>query len=498
MAAAALSSAFTHKEIKEIKQSIETGLNGMRRVLTEKIPGNVDSVETKTIQVSKDGEVTYQDRSGVTQSGKIEWVRTHDTFADDITKRSESGRMFLYVIDMQNDFVEGGSFGVQGGKVVGKKICKFVDEMNRLYGERLHIRVTRDYHPPVTPSDRNVMLSQRSEGEDGHCSFYQQKGSPAPGFPKHCEQRTPGTLLLDNIHDKMTEMRNSHRRDVLAMVKGIRTHNDCFAGFPYQTEESFTASQLHGCADEHHIKMSDEHDKKIYTQTGGHVIEGHDMLEYNEVTPDVGVYTHVSPEEHLPGITDDDVVVVTGLAADYCVLNTAANIRDYLKNKGINSPVYVPQQLTRYPLIPYIAIGDGYEEFIKTDGIHSRKPKIVNPDNLEGSDRKPGVGDSVEFDTSDPTRVTWKGNEYIITGDPKLTLGFYATADFKKIADSYGRNMMLVGFPTDETDMVARGRKKRKTRKNRKNKKKSSTRRRNRRNKKMSVRRNKKKSRRRR
>lgn len=487
------SDAFTSEEKQ---QSVETGLNGMRRVLTEMIPDNEENVNTRTINITADGKVTYQDRSGNSKEGTIDWVKTDSTFRSDLSSRSSKGRLFLYVIDMQNDFVEGGSFGVQGGKVVGEKICKFMDEMYKLYGDRLHIRVTRDYHPPVTPTERVVMFSSRTKSEDGHCSFYQQKDSPAPGFPKHCQQGTSGTLLLDNVKNKLNELNEMKepKLDVLSMVKGIRTHNDCFAGFPYQSEESFIASQLHGCAD--------EHKSNIFDKTGGHIIKDKDMLEYNEVTPDTSIYTHVSPEEHLPGITQDDVVVVTGLAADYCVLNTATNIRDYLQKKGIDSPVYVPQQLTRYPLLPYIVIGDGYTEFIKTDGIHSRKPKVVNPSMLEsGSGTKnPGVGDSVEFDISTPTQVKWKGHTYTLTGDPKLALGFYATADFEKIADSYGDNMFLVGFPKKETPMVGGKRKKRKTRKNknkpstRRRKNKSSTRRRK---KNLRVRRNKKHSRRR-
>lgn len=85
-------------------------------------------------------------------------------------------RKALIVVDVQNDFCEGGALAVAGGKAVAKKISDFV-RLNPPYYVSL---ATRDYH--VAPG------SHWSENPDFIDSW-----------PKHCEAGTKGSEMLDDF-----------------------------------------------------------------------------------------------------------------------------------------------------------------------------------------------------------------------------------------------------------------------------------------------------------
>lgn len=88
----------------------------------------------------------------------------------------------LIVIDMQNDFCEGGTLAVPGGNAI-------VPLVNRLIAHHHHVILTQDWHPP------------------GHASFASTWPGASPFsardfpygpqtlWPDHCVQETPGAAF---------------------------------------------------------------------------------------------------------------------------------------------------------------------------------------------------------------------------------------------------------------------------------------------------------------
>jgi nicotinamidase/pyrazinamidase len=79
------------------------------------------------------------------------------------------------VVDLQRDFLPGGSLGVNGGDRVLEPINRCLD----LFTERaLPVFASRDWHPPQ------------------HCSFREQGGP----WPAHCVAGSSGARFADGLH----------------------------------------------------------------------------------------------------------------------------------------------------------------------------------------------------------------------------------------------------------------------------------------------------------
>jgi len=73
----------------------------------------------------------------------------------------------LLIVDVQNDFLGGGSLAVTHGDAVIAPLNRYIERFTR---EGLNVIATRDWHPP------------------DHCSFKPQGGP----WPEHCVAGTPG------------------------------------------------------------------------------------------------------------------------------------------------------------------------------------------------------------------------------------------------------------------------------------------------------------------
>ncbi len=81
----------------------------------------------------------------------------------------------LVVVDVQNDFLPGGSLGVPDGDKIIPVINRYIDLFK---SKRLPIFATRDWHP------------------DGHCSFKDQGGP----WPVHCIAGSKGAGFPPGMH----------------------------------------------------------------------------------------------------------------------------------------------------------------------------------------------------------------------------------------------------------------------------------------------------------
>jgi nicotinamidase/pyrazinamidase len=103
----------------------------------------------------------------------------------------------LLVVDVQIDFLPGGSLAVPDGDAVIPVLNRYIDLFT---AAGLPIFATRDWHP------------------EGHCSFAAQGGP----WPPHCVQGTEGAAIAGGLH--LPE-------DTPVISKGDRPDKDAYSGF---------------------------------------------------------------------------------------------------------------------------------------------------------------------------------------------------------------------------------------------------------------------------
>ncbi len=141
-----------------------------------------------------------------------------------------SPRDVLVVVDMQRDFLPGGSFAVPEGDDVVSTICTIMQQFSDAGAS---IFCTRDYHPV------------------NHCSFCTQGGP----FPQHCVQGTTGSFFAPAIATKIQQIVqkdvNSNKgvtafssesripcASLQVVFKGYSPDIDSFGALPYAHEDA--------------------------------------------------------------------------------------------------------------------------------------------------------------------------------------------------------------------------------------------------------------------
>jgi nicotinamidase/pyrazinamidase len=103
----------------------------------------------------------------------------------------------LLIVDVQNDFLPGGSLAVQGGDNIITPLNRYIDAAQV---KGLPIFATRDWHPP------------------NHCSF-KEHGGP---WPPHCIVDSKGAEFSSEL---------SLPTSAVVISKGIEVEKDAYSGF---------------------------------------------------------------------------------------------------------------------------------------------------------------------------------------------------------------------------------------------------------------------------
>lgn len=250
-----------------------------------------------------------------------------------ITTLPSGPKKHLYVIDMQNDFVDramlegtrqltGPPFGDNGRSIgsfaVGQGVEMIPDliayiEQAKDSAEYANIVLSRDYHPK------------------GHCSF----GGPPMGgyFPVHCVQGTIGAQFIPEILAMKDELLASGKTTVI--FKGFDTEVDSFAAArPRMGVNQKSSGPKCSCA-----SLSCSQD----------TIGGYVMNQVGAEWEQAPLVNNKNTREFiLQNVTAGDIIEVCGLAGDYCVRDTAIA----LAQKYPQCSVVILNHLTRYAFLP--------------------------------------------------------------------------------------------------------------------------------------------------
>ncbi len=96
----------------------------------------------------------------------------------------------LLVIDVQNDFCEGGSLACAGGAAVAQKITDYLNSGNSNYD---YVIASRDWH---TPSELN----------DGHFPAHGNEPDFVKTWPLHCLAGSQGAEYHPNLDGKLIDI----------------------------------------------------------------------------------------------------------------------------------------------------------------------------------------------------------------------------------------------------------------------------------------------------
>ncbi|QEG40881.1 bifunctional nicotinamidase/pyrazinamidase [Roseimaritima ulvae] len=115
----------------------------------------------------------------------------------------------LLLVDLQNDFIEGGALAVQGGADV-------IAVANALMPHFQHVIATQDWHP----SDHQSFASQNPELAIG--DSFLLDGLPQTAWPDHCIQDSHGAAFAGALNQKAIQH---------VVRKGTDRQIDSYSGF---------------------------------------------------------------------------------------------------------------------------------------------------------------------------------------------------------------------------------------------------------------------------
>lgn len=93
----------------------------------------------------------------------------------------------LIVVDEQNDFVEGGSLAVKGGRAVAQKTTRFLEDHHKDYNL---IVATRDWHEPDNDNGGHFSDDPNFQGT----------------WPRHCVQGTHGSEYAEDFDPRHVDV----------------------------------------------------------------------------------------------------------------------------------------------------------------------------------------------------------------------------------------------------------------------------------------------------
>lgn len=225
----------------------------------------------------------------------------------------------LIIIDLQNDFLPGGSFAVEEGDEVVEPICDLISVFLKA---KAHIYCSRDYHPIH------------------HCSFEDHGGI----FPTHCVQGTWGSRFVDAMSLMIQGRCHPLEGPVFLTYKGFSPDVDSFGAVHYDNEILRRSPRIAKRIEGQHCAS---------TWTGSFLLFSSNAVDDCNAPPDVmAVLDKRTLPDHLKFGVDKrngkpGRLFVAGLTLDYCVLDSAVNAANLPNAKELFTSVNILIDTTR-------------------------------------------------------------------------------------------------------------------------------------------------------
>lgn len=240
-------------------------------------------------------------------------------------------------IDNKDSIINKGRFAVNEGIQCVEDVIYYINLLTNKYDKRLNkVIFSRDIHTSTYDTQSE---DDNLNYHPNHCSFenYDNKGFiDGIGFPSHCVNGTIGCKLNKDIETLCTKLNEK----ALVVMKGCSKEYDSFGAFPYDCSKKGKAysnkRQHNGCKN-----MCSLDENSIDKNTGSYVLNKPERYNY---------YINLNLKrdkikDKIDSIGGDNMIhLVCGLAGDYCVRDTAIN----LKFAYPNSTVAVIADATRY------------------------------------------------------------------------------------------------------------------------------------------------------
>jgi len=266
----------------------------------------------------------------------------------------------LFVIDMQNDFVDRvydrendkhpihktsrdiGNFAVSGGATMLNPNSSFITFLNNAIDEYDLIVFSRDYHPVGHNSFNKSDFFEKNlcGGEKPLLDNDPENGN----FPAHCVQGSNGSLFVPEVEEFIKKHQTNDNK-IKIVFKGIHKDVDSFTAVPvvgnFHIVDHIASNKNGGC--------NCGGDKNLCsTITGGYTLNK-PLTESISFNRSDGDYKQAPYNDWLKNIKEIDVC---GLAGDYCVRDTIMS----LAKKYTEKIVRLLAEHTRYAVLPYKTI----------------------------------------------------------------------------------------------------------------------------------------------
>jgi nicotinamidase-related amidase len=247
----------------------------------------------------------------------------------------------LMVIDMQDDFVDRVKEGLTGPEIpnVGKIGAFAVNNGSDI------ITPIVDLYKKVLDANGKVVFSRDVHPCD-HCSFFNHSCkkdnpmTPSGPFPPHCISGSVGSGFVDEICSDL-KTRNIYptidRGNVSVIFKGCFQDTDSFGAVKYPEDEYGRKRQLK-------CEPSD------LTNTGGFYVNPEHYTSKQVLESSYDAETEIKQSKNPFSVPEELTrIFVVGLAGDYCVCDTAINLKKTYPDKEI----IIIHELTRNAFIPF-------------------------------------------------------------------------------------------------------------------------------------------------
>ena len=115
----------------------------------------------------------------------------------------------LFIIDVQNDFTEGGALGVSGGAAVAAGLTRLLEENPERYD---HVFASRDWH----------------DGDNDNGGHFHPQPDYVDTWPVHCVAGTPGAEYHPALDDELVDIhvRKGQGKPAYSIFEGVTDHGE--------------------------------------------------------------------------------------------------------------------------------------------------------------------------------------------------------------------------------------------------------------------------------